>query len=401
MLPRTVLVAALAAALSAAPANCQRRGAYLEDLDAFFKEVDANYPFFKVKGITKDWKERKKALRKRVKTCKSDADFLAIATDALKGLRDGHCSFTEMRPKLEAPEAPYWPGVVLLPATEDRVVVAATPRELEGKLPRGTTVERIDGKSARAFLDARGEKAWQDGGFFSSPQRARFFEYRLALTGERDARHVLDVRTGKPGRQKQHKVIVRCSYPVKGWLHLYNPPADLKQSARSVWHKELADGVAYVWLRRMDNTAEEGLAKAIQAHEGVKAWIVDLRGNTGGGYDTSLKTLIRKLGRKVAAILDAGSVSAAETFSRDLVNVCKARIFGACSAGSSSSKKVWRFPSGIASIRYSVRSRSGVGGKPIEFFGIEPDVDIEADPEHVAAGRNTEIVVALAWLQKE
>ncbi len=72
---------------------------------------------------------------------------------------------------------------------------------------------------------------------------------------------------------------------------------------------------------------------AIEAHQGMKGWIVDLRGNTGGGYDRSLKTLIKKLGRKVAVIIDAGSVSAAETFSRDLVNVCKARVFGARTAG--------------------------------------------------------------------
>ena len=42
------------------------------------------------------------------------------------------------------------------------------------------------------------------------------------------------------------------------------------------------------------------------------------------------------------------------------------RIFGATSAGSSSSKRTWTFPSGIASIKFSTRSRSGIDGKVIE-----------------------------------
>jgi hypothetical protein len=393
---RTALAVALATAVVASPALCQKRTVYVKDLEALFKEVQANYPFFDVKGISKDWRARKKALGKRARSCKSDADFIAIATDALKGLRDGHCRFTEVRPKLKKPEPAYWPGLVFLPASKDRVVIAATVTELENRLPRGTVIEKIDGKKARAFLDARGQQAWQYGGFFSRPQRARFFEYRLPLAGDRGAKHVLDVRTGR----KKRKVTVRSQHAVKGWLHLYNPPAGLQQSAKSVWHVELEGPTGYVWLRRMDSTAEDGVRKAIEAHQGVRGWIVDLRGNSGGGYDRSFKTLIANLGRRVAVIIDAGAVSAAETFSRDLVNVCKARVFGARTAGSSSSKKVWRFPSGIAAIRYSVRSRSGVGGKPIEFHGIQPDVEIEADPEDVAAGRNTEIVTALAWLQK-
>ena len=111
--------------------------------------------------------------------------------------------------------------------------------------------------------------------------------------------------------------------------------ADLEQSAKSVYHTTLDDETGYIWLRRMDASAETGVQKSIEAHGDVSRWIVDLRGNTGGGYDASFKKLIAKLGKKVAVILDAGAISAAETFTRDLVNVCKARVFGAQSAGSS------------------------------------------------------------------
>lgn len=387
-------LALVLALLASAPA--QKGRAYVADLQAYFKEVEANYPFFKVKGLSKGWTKSKKALLKRARACKNDAGFIPIVRDALAQLRDGHAGIIEIRPKVEAPERDYWPGVVLMRATKGRVVVVAAPKGLANQLPRGALVDRIGNKKARKVLDERGKKAWHEGGFFSSLQRATFFEYRMALSGKRgDAHELLVVREGR-----RRKVTVRATYEIKGWLHLYNPPEKLEKSARSVWHATLADDVGYVWLRRMDDSAESGIQKAIAAHPGAKKWIVDLRGNSGGGYSRSMKQTIAGFGRKVAVIIDAGAVSAAETFTRDLVNVCRARTFGAVTAGSSSSKKTWTYPSGIATIRYSVRSRSGVGGKPIEFNGIAPDQPIEADPKDVAAGKNTEILAALKWLRR-
>ncbi len=387
------------AVVGPSPAQKRKKVSYTKELRAFFKEVDKNYPFFKVKGITKQWKARKLRLAKAAKKCKSEVQFIELAFDAVRGLRDGHAGLVEIRPKMPGFEPQYYPGVVFLPASEGRVVVAAVPRALAKKLPVGSLIGKIDGKPARQYLDGLGAAAWDRGGHFSSHQRARFFEYRQPLRGKQGGKHVVEARG--PGKQKKRKVTLRSQYPVKGWMRLYHPPADLQESARSVYHTTLADGTGYLWLRRMDETAESGVKSAIEAHPEVTRWIVDLRGNSGGGYNSSFKRVIQKLGKKVAVIIDAGAISAAETFTRDLVNVCKARIFGATSAGSSSSKKVWAFPSGIASVRYSVRSRSGVGGKPIEFHGITPDVPLEADPADIEKQRNTEIVTAQAWLQKQ
>ncbi len=73
--------------------------------------------------------------------------------------------------------------------------------------------------------------------------------------------------------------------------------------------------------------------------EGIDGLIVDLRGNSGGGYDRSFVSKLPALAtgrRKVAVLLDAGAISAAETFARDLVEHAKAKIYGQTSAGSSS-----------------------------------------------------------------
>jgi hypothetical protein len=78
-----------------------------------------------------------------------------------------------------------------------------------------------------------------------------------------------------------------------------------------------------------------------------------------------------------------------ETLARDLVRYADARIFGTVSAGSSTSKRSWTFPSGIATIRYSARSRSGLGDKVIEFHGIAPHEVTEVVPEEALAGMNS------------
>jgi C-terminal processing protease CtpA/Prc len=100
----------------------------------------------------------------------------------------------------------------------------------------------------------------------------------------------------------------------------------------------------------------------------------------------------------VAAIIDAGCISAGETMARDLVQYAQARLFGSTTAGASSAKRDWTFPSGIATLTLSVRSRWGLDGQLIEFKGIQPHVEVEAVPEDLLQGQNTEIVKAEQYL---
>ncbi len=76
----------------------------------------------------------------------------------------------------------------------------------------------------------------------------------------------------------------------------------------------------------------------------------------------------------------------------------KVRVFGSATAGSSSAKKQWKFPSGMATVMFSIRGRQGEKGKTIEFYGMKPDVAVEAVPEEVVDGRNSEILRAQEFL---
>jgi hypothetical protein len=385
-----------AAALTA-KTNAADRATFESNFAAFSKEVDATYPFFELKGIREDWNQTKTRLSDKVKACESGTEFLGLVIEAIGCLRDSHMGLRDVKAPL--PERPkrYCPGLAFLPATEGRVIVLGAAEQYGDKLKPGTVVTRIDGQDARAFLDTKAKELWTrpDNPFsVSSPQRARLYAYRLPFAGPRGASHTLCYRTNGA----EQELSVTCEHEVRGWVHTYNLPAGLKRARGSVTHGRLPSGAGYLYLRNVGQETELGIRQALETHAEARGWIVDLRGNGGGGYDDKLIERLKVLPRPVAVLIDAGCISAGETLARDLARHAGARLLGSRTAGSSSSKRTWTFPSGLASVTFSTRSRWRADGQPIEFNGIVPDVEIEAVPEEVARGLNSEILRAEEYL---
>jgi len=368
---------------------------YETDLAAFFDELDATYPFFDLKGIREDWARAKRDLTEKIKGCESDTAFLGIVVEAIRALHDSHVWLRDAKAEIPPLPKKYYPGVSFMPATENRVVVMAAADKYAGTLATGVLVTHIDGENARAWLEKRAKEAWATS-FASSPQRTRLYEFRIPLKGASGERHTIAYRT----EGEEREVTVTCDLEARGWPHVYHLPEGLVRVGRSFWHTKLDDGAGYMYLRRVDQSAEPGMRQALETHADAKGWIVDLRGNGGGGYGEGLIAQVAQLPKPVAVLIDAGCMSAGETLARDLRRSAAARLFGARTAGSSSAKRTWSFPSGIASVSLPVRSRWRNDGQPIEYNGIEPDVVVEAVPEEVALGRNSAIRRAQEYLRE-
>lgn len=367
-----------------------------EDLEAFFREMDNTYPFFDLKGIRNDWEQTKKELRRQIKACRSDEQFLEIATKAVLCLRDSHMWFRNAKAALPQWPPKYYPGISFMPAAEGRVVIMAGREELDPNLKAGTIVVKIDGKDARRYLEDRAKARWDEGGI-SGPQRARLFAYRIPLRSEnKGQKHTLTLIV----EGKQVDIELTSDVEARGWPHWYNRPKNLIQVGCSCWYGRLPSGIGYIYLRRIDGSTGKGMKEAFSNHVDARGWIIDLRGNGGGGYGSELYEALRTLPRPLAGIIDAGCFSAGETLARDLVRYGNARLFGSPTAGSSSAKRTWSFPSGIASLLLSRRSRWGISGQPIEFNGIRPDENVEAVPEEVQGGLNSAILRAEQYLVK-
>jgi len=368
---------------------------YETDLAAFFAELDATYPFFDLKGIREDWAQAKGELTKKVKVCESGTEFLGIVVEGIRGLHDSHVWLRDAKAEIPPLPKKYYAGVSFMPATQNRVVVMASAEKYAGTLATGVLVTQIDGEDARACLEKRAKEAWATS-FASSPQRTRLYEFRIPLSGASGERHTITYRA----EGEEREVTVTCDVEARGWPHVYHLPEGLVRVGRSSWHTKLDDGVGYMYLRRVDQSAEPGMRQALETHADAKGWIVDLRGNGGGGYGEGLLAQLARLPRPVAVLIDAGCMSAGETLARDLRRIAGARLFGSRTAGSSSAKRTWAFPSGIASVSLPVRSRWRNDGQPIEYNGIEPDVVVEAVPEEVALGQNSAICRAQEYLHE-
>ncbi|MDR2981815.1 MAG: hypothetical protein LBV12_06170 [Puniceicoccales bacterium] len=371
---------------------------YDKDWRVFVQTIDKEYPFFELKSIRTDWNKTKRELAKRVDACKSDSEFMGIVSDALDCLRDAHMGIQETKVSLPNPPDKFCLPVAFMPAQDNGVMVmAASPQGATAVLHPGMLIRSINGKPARTVLEAQSDALWKAGGPFSSPQRARILAYRMPLMSDKiDPYKIVYVSDGK-----EVQLVLKNDSPSRGWVKTYNMPKNLERGEGSSFYSLLPSGVGYIYLRRIQGEqTTAGIQAALKKFPDAYGWIVDLRGNGGGGYGQDLQTVFKGNRKPVAVIIDAGCISAGETYARDLRNMANARLFGSTTAGSSSSKRDWRFPSGIATVRFSTRSRQE-NGKPIEFNGISPDEVIEPVSKEVLAGQNSEILRAEQYLLKK
>ncbi len=366
---------------------------YETDWAAFCIEVDGTYPFFDLKGNRPEWESAKTRISEQMKKCGSDSTFLGLIQEAIRPLHDAHMGLRDPKVPIPAPPAEYFPGLAFMPAVGNRVVLMGMSDRYKGTCTPGMVLLSIDGEDARKVLDANAKTVW-DKGYCSSMQRARMLAYRIPMCGEKGAKHTL-VFQGKSGEKKLE---VTSDEEARGWPHTYNFPSGLTQTNRSTLFGKLSGGTGYVYLRTVDKDTEPMLRQALESNANAKGWIIDLRGNGGGGYDMKLIECLKTIPPPVVVIIDAGCMSAGETLARDIVQATQAKLLGSVTAGASSAKRVWKFPSGVASVVMATRSRSGVGDKPIEFNGVTPDIEVEAVPEEVGKGQNSEILRALEYL---
>ena len=372
-------------------AGSKDRGA---ELQAFFEEVDGNYPFFELKGNREFWDRAKPVLLSQASAADTDTAFVGVVTEALRYLRDSH---VRVRSAAEAPARPrlYYPGLSFTPAKGQRVAVL-WPGDYEDVLQPGDLITAIDGEPAWPDMEARAEGYWAEC-FCSSPQRARMLTYRIPLRGELGTTKTLTYERDGVSRTLE----VSARREAQGWPHHYNLPEDLQKAGSALYHAQLDDGVGFMWLRRLGDDTPQSVLEAAVAHPAARGWIVDLRGNGGGGYSSRLVTFLAALPQPVAVLIDAGCISAGETLARDLRRAAAARLFGTPTAGASSAKYTWRFPSGVAEVVLPRRSRWRNDGQPIEFNGIQPDEVVWPEPADLRAGRNTELLRAHAWIVEQ
>ncbi len=186
------------------------------------------------------------------------------------------------------------------------------------------------------------------------------------------------------------------------------PIGGISDSTDVSW-KRLDDETGYIYVRRIRPNLEDKLDAAVSELRGVKGMIIDVRGNSGGGFDAgtalhNFDTRTTDTGRPrytgpLAVLVDSRCVSAGEGWASWFVANKRAMLFGEATAGASSRKTEYTLTNGLYKIRVPVKANTGFLDRPIERRGLEPNVEVRPAAQDLAAGKDTVLEATRQYLK--
>ena len=186
------------------------------------------------------------------------------------------------------------------------------------------------------------------------------------------------------------------------------PIEGINDSADVAW-KMLSENIGYVYVRRIRDGLITDLDRAVGELKGARGLIIDVRGNSGGGFDDSRAfrnftpddpeepDRPRFVG-PIALLIDSRCISAGEGWASWFVAKKRARLFGEATAGASSRKTTYELKNGLYKVVFPVKAYFGFLDRPIERRGLEPDVPLRQNAMDLAQGRDTALEAAKAYL---
>ena len=389
-----------------APESTAARVSYAEALRDLYDELGCHYPCFELKGI--DWKTVGEELLPRVEEVETDDDFGKLCLELVARLEDSHASLLPASARIPQIPFPQWdPGFAcLLDDVQRPVVYYVDPGgpAAEAGITVGMAIRKVDGIAVDEVMGR-----WMKGitryvGYSSE----RYLRYQAArmFCRQMTQGQVVQVELERTDGERA-TFELPCTLGVRYLPRLSVPIPGIADSGNVSWTM-LDDEIGYVYVRRIRNDLNEQLDRAVGELEGAKGIIIDVRGNSGGGFDSSRshRNFVfddqeperpRFLGA-IALLLDARCISAGEGWASWFIAEGRARTFGEATAGASARKTVYTLKNGLYRVRYPVKAYRGFLDRPIERRGLEPDVPVRQSAADLAAGRDTVLEAAREYL---
>jgi len=380
---------------------------YEESLTELYEVLGREYPCFQLKGI--DWKAVGKELLPRAKELKSDEEFGLLCMELVARLEDSHAVLGRGSAAPPQPPWPQWdPGFACLIDDRAKPVVyyvdKGGPAE-RGGVRVGMTLVAIQGKPAEEALAARMKLLRRYGGYSSDRMLRYFAAQTLPRQIERNAIVTLEMQDPDGAA---HNLQLPAALGVRYLPRLPVPIPGVSDSANVGW-KMLEGQIGYLFVRRIREDLIGQLDRAVGELKGAKGLILDVRGNSGGGFDSqrALRNFDpndqqepdrpRFLG-PIALVVDARCISAGEGWASWFVARKRAKLFGEATAGASSRKRTMTLKNGLYTVTFPVKAYTGFLDRPIERRGLEPDVAVRQNARDLAKGRDTVLEAARAYL---
>ena len=380
---------------------------YAEALADLHLRIGEQYPCFELKGI--DWPAVGEELLPRAKACQSDEQFCHLCLELVARLEDSHASLLKGTAEPAWPPFPSWdPGLACLIDDQGRPVVYHLddngPAKLAG-VKIGMTVLSVNGKPAADALKECMEKITKYAGYSSD----RYLGYQAARWFARQTERGADVSLEtRDVEGTVHQFTLPATLGVRYLPRLPVPMAGVSDSADVSW-KLLEDDIGYIYVRRIRGQLIESLDRAVAQLEDARGLIVDVRGNSGGGFDggrahrnfdphDAAEPERPRFAGPTALLIDSRCISAGEGWASWFIANQRARAFGQATAGASARKTTYTLKNGLYRVRFPVKAYGGFLSRPIERRGLAPDVPVRQTAADLAAGRDTVLQTAKQYL---
>ncbi len=171
----------------------------------------------------------------------------------------------------------------------------------------------------------------------------------------------------------------------------------------------LDNRIGYIYVRRIRNDLIKSLDRAVGELRNARGLIIDVRGNSGGGYDAGRAHRNFALDDEqeprrprfkgpMAVLIDERCISAGEGWTSWFIAKKRAKVFGTATAGASARKRIYTLRNGLYKVRFPVKLYRGSLDRPIERRGVEPDVAVRQNAQALANGRDTVLEAAKRYL---
>lgn len=373
------------------------------------RTLGERYGAFAIKGI--DWPAATADLMPRAATVADDREFGLLCLELVARLEDSHAALLPAdRQVPDVPDQPQWDaGFVCLEDDRGLPVVyhvdANSPAAAAGVAP-GMAIVSINDEPA-AILIERTDAFLRKWIGYSSDRYRRYHAFRWFPRRLGKGEKIVVVAQGTDGLELGFQLTADLGFRYQPRLPV---PVRGASDSADVSAARVADGVGYIHVRRIDDNLDAELDGAVRKLSGVRAMVVDVRGNSGGGFDASTAHANFDCagdgtpGRPrfcgpVAVLVDPRCISAGEGWVSWFRATNRARFFGEATAGASARKETYRLINGHYEVRIPVKPYTGSLDRPIERLGIEPDVPLKQTAADLAAGRDTVLEAAVEWLE--
>jgi len=398
------------------PSTEQQKPERRDDVDyetAFgelYETLAVSYPCFQLKGI--DWDAVGEELMPRAKEVKTDNEFGLLCMELVARLEDSHAYL--MPGAIDLPEipGPQWDaGFSCLEDDRGRPAVyyvdPCGPAEKAG-VKVGMVVAKVDANDVAGVIEETMAKMKKYGGF-SSDRNLRYCAFHFFMRQMEKGRVVDFEMIDNTGEARKFKLA--SEFGTQYLPRLPVPKEGIRDSANVSW-KMLDDNIGYIYVRRIREGLEPALDKAVNELKDANGLIVDVRGNTGGGFeqrtshvnfytnDEAAQSTRPRYTGPMALLIDNRCISAGEGWASWFIANKRAKFFGQTTAGASSAKDIYLLKNGLYKVKYLIRLRTGFLDRPIERRGLEPDVEIKQTAEDLAEGRDTVLEAARQYLLK-